>query len=176
MWRSCRGWTLVTAARTSWACSWWSTFSLVSWATKVNRGRRLTSSGWSSRETPSVRRRKAKTSLVRWVIGCNLGHLECDEAFGVHNIELRYKQVYAGWKFSRRDLGKVLLERAIGSFGTSQLERATRFLMPQLARLWPGLVITIDKITAGPMSGWMMTLKISLSYSPVYIKNYLSFD
>ena len=32
------------------------------------------------------------------------------------------------------DLGKVSFERAVGCFGTSQLERVTRFPMPQLER------------------------------------------
>ena len=35
---------------------------------------------------------------------------------------------------SYHDLGKVSLERAVGCFGTPQLERATRFPMPQLER------------------------------------------
>ena len=33
-----------------------------------------------------------------------------------------------------RDLGKISFERAVGCFGTSQLEYATLFPMPQLER------------------------------------------
>ena len=76
----------------------------------------------------------------------------------------------AGWKcclsWSRR---KVSFEHVVGCFGMSQLERATRFrtfhvLTQRLsfsvwsaleAMMWPRLVITIDKITAGPMNDWM---------------------
>ena len=32
------------------------------------------------------------------------------------------------------DIGKLSFERAVGCFGTPQLERATRFPMPQLER------------------------------------------
>ena len=35
---------------------------------------------------------------------------------------------------ARHDLGKVSFERAVGCFGTCQLERATRFQMSQFER------------------------------------------
>ena len=49
------------------------------------------------------------------------------------------------------DLGKVSFERAVGCFGTSQLERATRFPMPQLERVTRFPMPQLERATRFPM-------------------------
>ena len=48
------------------------------------------------------------------------------------------------------DIGKLSFERAVGCFGTLQLERATRFPMPQLERVTCFAMPQLERATRFP--------------------------
>ena len=48
------------------------------------------------------------------------------------------------------DIGKLSFERAVGCFGTPQLERATRFPMPQLERATCFAMSQLERATPFP--------------------------
>ena len=49
------------------------------------------------------------------------------------------------------DIGKLSFERAVGCFGTPQLERAARFPMPQLERVTCFPMPQLERVTCFPM-------------------------
>ena len=71
------------------------------------------------------------------------------------------------------DLGKVSFERAVGCFGTPQLERATRFPMPQIERAtrFPNVPSrTSDSLSNVPILARMIASSKSV-YSAVFFYN-----
>ena len=71
------------------------------------------------------------------------------------------------------DLGKVSLERAVGCFGTPQLERATHFPMPQLERAtrFPNVPSwACDSLSNVPILARMISSSKSV-YSDVFFYN-----
>ena len=75
------------------------------------------------------------------------------------------------------DLGKVSLDRAVGCFGTPQLERATRFPMPQFERAtrFPNVPSrACDSLSNVPILARMISSSKSV-YSAVFFTIIISF-
>ena len=58
---------------------------------------------------------------------------------------------------SRRDPGKVLFEYLVGCFGTSQLERATRF--PNVPTRARNSFLSVQYYYLGKLTVWILTLQ-----------------
>ena len=73
------------------------------------------------------------------------------------------------------DLGKVSLDRAVGCFGTPQLERATRFPMPQLERAtrFPNVPSqACDSLSNVPILARMISSSKSVYSAGFFYNNY----